>query len=372
MQIDVNGVLLEICSKRENIKRFFVEELGHLKSDRDIQADIKIVFKKEIRRFPESEIIGNEGEKTLQGLLFKTKQGVKIEIPYLDVGQRITVNCEERINLSSFFHHILKPLIHYRFLGKKKALVHCSALVYKTKGILLFGYGGSGRTTVLLEFLRKGANFVSDDYTVISSDGKFFSFSRKITLENFVTSGKTHFKTFPGFIRRVSKNSIQEISLWIKLGLNRILSWISKRNIIQKCKIGRFLLNKTSTRLKIRKRVLINQLFTDIHIVSRTPVIYLFSLVRYSGKEIEIVPGDTEKIVEEMIVTNLMEHIRFLRNYEMFKFAFPRTENRVIEERETLEREIFDKFLQNKKILRVKVPFDYSPVGLVNQMIYQL
>ena len=49
MKFDINGVLLEICPVRESIKRFFVDELGHFKSDRNDHTDIKIVFKEKIR-----------------------------------------------------------------------------------------------------------------------------------------------------------------------------------------------------------------------------------------------------------------------------------------------------------------------------------
>ncbi|MFX0195624.1 MAG: hypothetical protein ACFFCW_05825 [Candidatus Hodarchaeota archaeon] len=372
MKFDINGALMEICVGREDIKQFFIEELGHFKSGRNNHTNIKIVFKKKIRGCSESEMVGNEGESTPYGLILKIKQRTKIEIPYQDVGQRIIVNCEEGINLSSFFHDILEPLIHYRLLGKKKALVHCSSLVYKKRGLLLFGYGGSGRTTVLLEFLRNGASFVSDDHTIISSDGTFFSLSRKVTLENnkrIGTYGKNHFEAFPEFIYKISRNFTQRIHLWVKVGLSRILSLISKNIGVQKCKIGKILLNTMYARIKIQKRVLISQLFPRIQSVPSASCTCLFSLVRHSGKETEIVQEDADQIVEEMIITNMMEHMRFLRNYEMFKFIFPRIKSKVIEEREALERKIFAKFLQSKKIIRVKVPFDFSPADLVNQMI---
>ena len=112
---------------------------------------------------------------------------------------KITIYCEEGINLNYFFHNILKPLIHYRLLKTEKCLVHCSAFIYRTMGILLFGYGGSGRTTVLMEFLKNGAKFVSDDHTIISSNGTFYGLSQTISLENYSqigSYGKNHFELF--------------------------------------------------------------------------------------------------------------------------------------------------------------------------------
>jgi hypothetical protein len=74
----------------------------------------------------------------------------------------------------------IPPIIQTLLLRRRHCLLHCAAIAVEGRGILLPGWGGTGKTSAIICLLREtgGSAFMSDDYTVLSSDGRILSFPK--------------------------------------------------------------------------------------------------------------------------------------------------------------------------------------------------
>jgi len=63
---------------------------------------------------------------------------------------------------------IIEPAIRWKAQELGFILVHSTCLAKEDKGVMLAGAGGSGKSRVLLHWLKKGNPFLSDDFTILS------------------------------------------------------------------------------------------------------------------------------------------------------------------------------------------------------------
>lgn len=56
-----------------------------------------------------------------------------------------------------------------------KLLLHAASVGYEGTGVLVVGRGGRGKSTFAVSCLTEGLDFVSDDYTLITSSGKLYA-----------------------------------------------------------------------------------------------------------------------------------------------------------------------------------------------------
>jgi hypothetical protein len=67
----------------------------------------------------------------------------------------------------SFFHYALAELLKRRHTYT----LHATALEYQSRGVLIAGNSGRGRTTALLSLLRSGYRYLSDDHPLLRDHG---------------------------------------------------------------------------------------------------------------------------------------------------------------------------------------------------------
>lgn len=53
---------------------------------------------------------------------------------------------------------------------------HASSFRYDDKVFMLNGFGGSGKTEIMIDFLLKGASFISDDIVIVNEHGEIFPY----------------------------------------------------------------------------------------------------------------------------------------------------------------------------------------------------
>ncbi len=63
---------------------------------------------------------------------------------------------------------IIEPAIRWKAQELGFIFVHSTCLAKENKGVVLAGAGGSGKSRVLVHWLRKGNPFLSDDFTILS------------------------------------------------------------------------------------------------------------------------------------------------------------------------------------------------------------
>jgi len=108
--------------------------------------------------------------------------GWEVEIFGIDKGSMV-VNFDERIlgiqhllapNLVSQ-HFMLRNLIEWKLFQKRALMLHAGAVENNRKAYLFAGRGGSFKTTLIMDLIRNGFNYIGDEYVIIYK-GKVLSF----------------------------------------------------------------------------------------------------------------------------------------------------------------------------------------------------
>lgn len=81
-----------------------------------------------------------------------------------------------------FLFHIIEVLI--RIFSHKAGIdyFHASSFIFKNKVYMLNGFGGSGKTEIMINFLLRGASFISDDLVIINEHGAIYPYRVTIPL----------------------------------------------------------------------------------------------------------------------------------------------------------------------------------------------
>lgn len=85
------------------------------------------------------------------------------------------------------------PVIQWLLLQRECSLVHGAAVAIEGRGVLLPGWGGTGKTSGIVCLLRDmpGAAFLGDDYTIVTSDGRLLAFPKALFIYPY------HHRLFP-------------------------------------------------------------------------------------------------------------------------------------------------------------------------------
>jgi hypothetical protein len=72
------------------------------------------------------------------------------------------------------------PVIQWLLLKKQHSFVHGAAVAIKGQGILLPGWGGTGKTSAIICLLKEvpDTSFLGDDYSIVSDKGRLLSFPK--------------------------------------------------------------------------------------------------------------------------------------------------------------------------------------------------
>jgi hypothetical protein len=105
--------------------------------------------------------------ETSKGLVFEDESGASS--PFKDASSFET-------NLNSMIR------VHVGTKAKEWVFVHCGVVAWKGKAILVPGHSRQGKTTLVAELIRAGAEYYSDEFAVIDADGLIHPFERDLSV----------------------------------------------------------------------------------------------------------------------------------------------------------------------------------------------
>lgn len=68
--------------------------------------------------------------------------------------------------------------------AKDRVFIHCGVVVWKGKSILFPGDSYTGKTTLVAEFVRRGAVYYSDEYAILDDKGLVHPFARPLAIRD--------------------------------------------------------------------------------------------------------------------------------------------------------------------------------------------
>lgn len=80
---------------------------------------------------------------------------------------------------------VVQTLLNWYMPQYGLVFMHTASFKYNDSTYAISGFGGAGKTEVMLEMLQKGAIYISDDLAIFDIQGKIYPYLRKISLHDY-------------------------------------------------------------------------------------------------------------------------------------------------------------------------------------------
>ena len=274
-------------------------------------------------------------------ILSNGKEDVKVIIPFENIGKKqLHIVCESGSPDIPALNHIVNLI----FLSKGYLPLHSTAFKYNNEGILVMGWSKGGKSESLFSFMKNNADFVSDEVSIISKDGKEI-----LGLKVPVCIWKWQFKEIPEFMPKLG---MQKKILFAIVQILHAFQKVSNRSSLRKVL---FLLNG-----KLNVKVLPSKIFKSNKIIDKAKLDKIILSMSHDSEEIIIKKIPAREIIDRMISSQRYELDYFMQLYNIFKYAFPEKKNDFLENIENLQQRIMNKLLGEKQSFIVKHPYPVS------------
>lgn len=243
---------------------------------------------------------------------------------------------------------LLMPILSLTALAKGFVAVHASAFVHHGTGILMAGWAGSGKTTTLLGFASKGAEFIGEELVLLSGDGQMMcGLPREIELS------PSHLETVPD-VRRAIKlhrhwafESLRHLARMQGI-LGEKINGAFPASVLRRAisAVQRRVLPKVSPQAIFGSRV-------DSLIAKPEKV---FLLISHDDSCVKVRRTPPIEMARRIAHMAQYEQNRFIEQYLAFKFAFPAVKNAFLEESPTYQYELLSRALMAKETYTVWHP----------------
>src|SRR5690606_3220761 len=88
---------------------------------------------------------------------------------------------EHKETVTELFVRLLRLIVSEYARGW--VFVHAGAVAWKGKGIIIPANSGRGKTTLVVELVKLGAEYYSDDYAVFDAEGNLHPFARELSIK---------------------------------------------------------------------------------------------------------------------------------------------------------------------------------------------
>jgi hypothetical protein len=104
-----------------------------------------------------------------RSVLRSGRRGAEASLALDEIGGTCEILCEHGIGDVP----LLMPIVNLAALARGFVAVHASAVVYDGAGVLMPAWAQGGKTTGMLAFLAHGAEYVGDEWVLVSRDGRW-------------------------------------------------------------------------------------------------------------------------------------------------------------------------------------------------------
>jgi hypothetical protein len=270
--------------------------------------------------------------------------GAMARIPFDRVGGPCEIVCERGMGSVPF----LMPILSLTALARGFVAVHASAFVHHGIGIMVAGWAESGKTTSLLGFAAEGAEFIGEEWVLLSGDGQTMcGLPREIELS------PSHLESVPEVRRRIKR-----YRRWVFEGLRQLGRM---QGIVGTKANGLLPANALRKVISAVQRRAIPRVSPQVIFGSRVGSLVakpqkLFLLISRNDVRVEVKPTPPIEMAHRIAHMTQYEQIRFMENYLAFKFAFPEVKNAFLEKSPGYQSELLSSALKTKEAYTVWHP----------------
>jgi len=229
---------------------------------------------------------------------------------------------------------LLRPLIEYKLSKRGYFLIHAGGISKKNQGYALSGRGSSFKTSLCMDFVRTGFDFLGDDKIILSKEGNILSCPVHLRAFEFKMNNLDN-ETFRGLSGKLTLGSIAKFLAFIR-HLHNNFSYKDYNITIP-----------NSSKLKI-----------------------LLLVTRTSDHGIKIREANAEEVAKKVTINNLADIIGghtfmffnfgqyFYKYLLAYSFIFPSC--KIMEYWKNLQKEL-EKILKGVAVYEMEIPRKYNP-----------
>jgi hypothetical protein len=242
---------------------------------------------------------------------------------------------------------IKEYLIHFcEFLMRwpDKTWLHAGAVEKNGKAYVFTGEGGVGKTSLVLNLVRAGYNYLSDDFLIINNVGVAFPFPRRVHIFDYNLNDGEIAKRILGSKRLYYIPICKLINVGVKLSPNRYVKYAFEK-----------LREWTMLRIELSK------LYPNCKIASPTPISKIFFLKRekIENVRVEKFSHDIKEFIRRIIFINMYEWGNCLREYYRYVCRFG-INNWRIENKIQHDMNIFYDAFKKAEIYMMTIPENFN------------
>jgi len=308
---DIYGFIIAVEGPAIN---YFQKEFGRLESSRGEVKDIDLYVKP-----TDKEGLPTRSAGSLKGLY----------IPFAESENILWYNPRE-----SFY--VLLSYCEALARWDDKAFLHASCVSKNSQALLFMGSGNVGKTSIVMNLLNKGYEYLSDDWLIIGN-GKAYPFPKTIHIFDYNLNNKQVAKKVLGSKRIFYSILLKLLRFGEKSAPHRYV---------------RFAFQSLTPRFDID----IQTLHPDARIGKISSVSKVFYLERWARDDIEVEDKlNVEQIARRMAYVNLYERNYFFKEYARYVYEY-NVRNYQIENQSRHDFEVIYNTLKDAPLVRVLIP----------------
>jgi len=270
--------------------------------------------------------------------------GTMARIPFDLVGKPCEIACERGRGAVP----LLMPILSLTALAKGFVAVHASAFVHHGSGILMAGWAGSGKTTTLLGFASKGAEFIGEELVLLSGDGQMMcGLPREIELS------PSHLETVPDVRRAIKRHRRWAFESLRHLARMQGILGEKINDAFPASVLGRAI---SAAQRRVLPKVSPQAVFGSRvdSLIAKPEKVFL--LISHDDSCVKVRRTPPTEMARRIAHMAQYEQNRFTEHYLAFKFAFPAVKNAFLEESPAYQYELLSRALMAKETYTVWHP----------------
>lgn len=275
-------------------------------------------------------------------------RGRRTRVDVARLGERSEFVCERGVDRIP----LLIPALGLHLLRRDHVLLHAASFVYRGRGVLVTGWQKGGKTETLLPFMAAGADYVSDEWTIVGGDR-----AGMYGCSGIARVWDWHLRQLPGYWARIQPQQRARLRAWrLYQRLHHAVPGLD--------------------RLPGRPGRALRRLATDgawawqgvgpvdppalfgAHVwQGRAPLdrVLLPVVVRDEGTQ--VLPLDPAEVAQRMVSSLAFERAALTTAYQEFRFAFPDRTNRLLETARERELHLLTRAFADVPAFEVRHPY---------------
>lgn len=263
---------------------------------------------------------------------------------------------------TSFLTDFLEILLHTNATFLERVFFHSGGIGVNDKAVIFAAWLNTGKTSTVLEFLRKKYSYLADEWSIIQSEGNAVCFDKRLVIydKDLLASPEITLDIYGTIIGKIVLHYCKLLKPF------KVTLIDFKVGFLMRC--WRFLIKILLKLLKVRTLI-----HLDAHEINNSlklrnaPIHRLYFLSRTNHRNFEVLKSSKQELVNKMLQSYRSE-LQMMFDTFAFKFVFPNLDfDFGLGIKESEVKRILNNGFSDKKIecYSVEIPHDKNPKEIV-------